>query len=136
MPFTLLEEFDYRGEMLYPHLAIPSTTLQEQTALARRMRRRPRDEILLLSPTALDRPPIVAGLTEEQIEAVMRLGSLSQKKYLLTAFDTAKQLAQIEAVAAALGREAGESPEETRHRLARTRLYINDHRHTFIPVNP
>ncbi len=136
MPITPLEEFDYRGEMLYPHLAIPSTTPQEQTALARRIQSRPRDEILFLSPTALDRPPIVAGLTEEQIEVVMRLGSLSQKKYLLTAFDTAEQLAQIETVAAALGREAGEEPEETRHRLARIRLYLNDHRNTFIPVNP
>lgn len=136
MPLDALDAFDYTSEMIYPHLTSPSQTLAEQVALAKRIRMRPRDEVMLLAPTALGFPAAFAGFTTEQIEAVMRLGALSQKVALLSVFDTSEHLTTIDAVAQALGREMGESPDEIRYRLARIRLYVNDHRKTFIPISP
>lgn len=136
MPATDLEEFDYLGRALYPHLALPGTTLPERVAIAKHIRSQPREDVLLLAPTALASPTVIAGLTPEHIEAIMRLGALSQKVRLLTIFDSTENITEVEAIAQALGRETGEGSDEVRHRLARVRLYANDHRSTFIPSHP
>ena len=136
MAITSLDEFDYRSDVLYPHLTLPAENAAEETALARRISSRPRDEILLLAPTALRFPAVVAGLTHEQIETIMRLGSLSQKQSLVAVFDIPEHIARVEEIAQALVQEAKRDPQEARHELLRTRLYLNDHHSVFAPQHP
>ncbi|MBI2625781.1 hypothetical protein HYW68_01895 [Candidatus Parcubacteria bacterium] len=136
MPLDPLEAFDYASDMLYPHLTLPAENVPEAVALARRIRSRPRDEILLLAPTALRFPAVVAGLTHEQIEAIMRLGSLSQKQSLVTVFDIPEHLTKIKEIAQALARESGQDPKEAEHDFLRIRLYLNDHRLLFAQEQP
>ncbi|MBI3305447.1 hypothetical protein HYZ80_03955 [Candidatus Parcubacteria bacterium] len=131
MPPTDLAELDYVSEMIHPHLAFPHSTRAEEVALAKRIHQKSRGEILLLSPTAFDVPAVVAGLTAEHIETVMRLGALSQKRFLGTAFDVPENAARIEAITQALAEELKAGPGDVSRQLQRLRWYINDHRTLF-----
>lgn len=136
MAISPLEEFDFVSEAIHPHLTLPAENAAEEIELARRIRSRPREESLLLSPTALRFPAVVAGLTHDQTELIMRLGSLGQKQSLVAAFDIPEYRTKIEEITRALAHESGQNPEEAQHDFLRMRLYLNDHRLMFAPEQP
>lgn len=123
---TLLEEFDIIAELQFPDFVYAADSIEEKIAFCKFIERLSARRIMLVDDILFDFPFVVAGLTENHIETLIRESDYNCKKTLFENFNDSYFLKQVEELINELDRRGKTTENSTRFK--NIMQYLRDNR--------